>query len=95
MVEMLIKYAGEDKVKEMVIQMKDAVELSYLGEMEYLAFLTNLKVERSASQELDVSIQASSLPSLLSLADIMLSSSIPSLHSDMLPICSFTLMRLT
>ena len=80
MVEMLIKYAGEDKVKEMVIQMKDAVELSYLGEMEYLAFLTNLKVERSASQELDVSIQASSLPSLLSLADIMLSSSISSLH---------------
>ena len=77
---MLIKYAGEDKVKEMVIQMKDAVELSYLGEMEYLAFLTNLKVERSASQELDVSIQASSLPSLLSLADIMLSSSISSLH---------------
>ena len=92
---MLIKYAGEDKVKEMVIQMKDAVELSYLGEMEYLAFLTNLKVERSASQELDVSIQASSLPSLLSLADIMLSSSISSLHSEMLPICSFTLMRLT
>merc|ERR1719318_2076768 len=95
LVEMLIKYAGEDKVKEMVIQMKDAVELSYLGEMEYLAFLTNLKVERSASQELDVSIQASSLPSLLSLADIMLSSSISSLHSEMLPICSFTLMRLT
>ena len=32
MVEMLIKYAGEDKVKEMVIQMKDEVELSYLGD---------------------------------------------------------------
>jgi hypothetical protein len=94
MVEMFIKYT-EDMVKELVL--KDLLGPSYHGEVKYLQFLTNLKEERSASQVLDVSIQSSSLPSMLSLADILLSSSISSSPSGMLPTAptTFTRMGLT
>ena len=66
MVELFTKY-GEGKVKESVFQFHDLLEPSCLGEMEYLHLLTNLNVERSASQVLDISIQLFSLPVLMNL----------------------------
>merc|ERR1719320_724537 len=85
----------KERVEMLLAELQEILGKSYSAEVEYLKFVTALKWDGVVNKVAEFSVNPSSVPALLSIADTLATSSLSSLSPDLLPDCAATLMVLT
>ena len=85
----------KERVEMLLAELQEILGKSYSAEIEYLKFVTALKWDGVLNKVAEFSVNPSSVPALLSIADTLATSSLSSLSPDLLPECAATLMVLT